>query len=1243
MSQWQQYHQLLENERLVQYFADEIARFSLTTMKPDDVLRRFSLNGDGQLDLKEFQLAVKRMGIVASSDSADGSSVRARELFSVFCPSSTRKLEIDLFCRIMTEWSVRLLRMQQLQQQQQQQQQMHQIHRPSGSAFGRTTGGRTSPTRLAALATPYAIDPASRSILSSAVGTTSTEAEQILRRLSDPVTSNMEKLSQMFYKMDIACSGSVSRDEFELALSHIGVFLTQREYDKLYDALPLEYKDFNAPFGCGDGAGDNFGLRYATFLASFQQKPSNTQSSGHLGALAPAGLLTTPVVGHARLWDVLVASLDKLEPLFLQYKRIHQRYLSPENFRDCLLRCGVAMSTADFAALRVRLLPFCDSNGNIGLAPLLHALKAHDRSQMLSAVASSPAVNNPIPTGVSPIRTGRRVVFPNVGESVSLVAPVPHPAGKSNEQRNAEANRAIVKTRDENRWKSDLNFDTQQQQAHASSGEDNGVEEKQHALEHRILQKLQQLKEVGQLGSSSPQSVFPGDRFGRITRGQFRQSLVHLGVLARYAEVETLFWTLDPQGRGYIINHEFYDHLNGHASHVPNDADAGSWNLPSLSTDGAGSPERSRLSRPVQKVLEGMLHNMPALMAMCERFDPHRTGNITYQELVLVVQQVGILASSADLQTAVLAITQRVDPYLANSPESSNIDVRQWSIDYRTLEHRVAYLCSDLLSPKKRRKHLSTTSVLLSPQEVQEQKFQTEYNMNTINEAETLWNCPRRRHNMDHRATKTSVRIADQVLQPNSPRAQQYQHYQPAVTNYGSNKVLQETIERKQKLNRVALISILHDILERRSDLKQVMDLHRNADVHGHISKEELVAVLMSSRLSLNFTTASGVSAREFVEMLYPTPSDPQQAAISAPIMVGFLDLLHRISDLLAELTRHHPPGSDTRTAYSSPNSQQARRVGARFTHSTTPIYPVPGEGRAQAVPGVASFASDELSLRRKLVYESRLRDLLASEKGRQSAAILIRHAYKGLSSREMVVPIENGEYEAVCRSSDLKYVCYRLGLDLDVGELHFLTSMIDVNQSGYIASPQLLQYFVHLASAPSPTNGNGNSSQPKDLMLDMAASLPSPAKGLPRLIYPTAAAQQLVSPKDARNMNRASSGISGVLEALKSKIEVLEREIRADEKGKQEYDDQLFRLNKRREDLEAKLKESRQWIDLFESKIKPLEGKYGETTQSMQTQYDDAKLRHAQGIQVLIENFEYHPEFKRFSDTFSAVPFRPK
>ncbi|GLD99555.1 hypothetical protein PINS_up008281 [Pythium insidiosum] len=94
-AEWHQHHQLLQSQRLMTYFEDEIMRFAHSQLKPDDVLRRFSLNGDGQLDLKEFQLAVKRLGIIvfpshdasANTNATDSHAMqRSKELFSAFCP-----------------------------------------------------------------------------------------------------------------------------------------------------------------------------------------------------------------------------------------------------------------------------------------------------------------------------------------------------------------------------------------------------------------------------------------------------------------------------------------------------------------------------------------------------------------------------------------------------------------------------------------------------------------------------------------------------------------------------------------------------------------------------------------------------------------------------------------------------------------------------------------------------------------------------------------------------------------------------------------------------------------------------------------------------------------------------------------------------------------------------------------------------------------------------------------------------
>lgn len=276
-----------------------------------------------------------------------------------------------MFCRIMTEWSLQLIRARhdlQIQQQRQSRpssssmRQHSLVQQPTSSSYKQCD----PPTAVSA---PYATEN-SRSI--GAYGSSNSangipqslhsgnqsgnncESDAIWRRISDAIAQNLDKLSQIFFKMDITCSGSVSREEFELGLSHIGVFLTPREYEKVYDSLSPELKDFSAARTAGDsGASTTFSVKYADFLALFHGKsPLVLPTKSKQTSPPVAGM------GNARLWDFLVQSIDKLLPLFLQFEKINQRYVTPDTFRDCLLRCGLALSNADYAALRVRLLPF---------------------------------------------------------------------------------------------------------------------------------------------------------------------------------------------------------------------------------------------------------------------------------------------------------------------------------------------------------------------------------------------------------------------------------------------------------------------------------------------------------------------------------------------------------------------------------------------------------------------------------------------------------------------------------------------------------------------------------------------------------------------------------------------------------------------------------------------------------------------------------------------------------------------
>ena len=51
---------------------------------------------------------------------------------------------------------------------------------------------------------------------------------------------------------------------------------------------------------------------------------------------------------------------------------------------------------------------------------------------------------------------------------------------------------------------------------------------------------------------------------------------------------------------------------------------------------------------------------------------------------------------------------------------------------------------------------------------------------------------------------------------------------------------------------------------------------------------------------------------------------------------------------------------------------------------------------------------------------------------------------------------------------------------------------------------------------------------------------------------------------------------------------------------------------------------------------------KYNEFVSMMESLYGNAKEKHAQGLDLLKEHFGYHPLFKRWFDSFSAIPFKP-
>lgn len=137
-------------------------------------------------------------------------------------------------------------------------------------------------------------------------------------------------------------------------------------------------------------------------------------------------------------------------------------------------------------------------------------------------------------------------------------------------------------------------------------------------------------------------------------------------------------------------------------------------------------------------------------------------------------------------------------------------------------------------------------------------------------------------------------------------------------------------------------------------------------------------------------------------------------------------------------------------------------------------------------------------------------------------------------------------------------------------------------------------------------------------------------------------AAPSLISKKDLIVMDETAVSIKGVLDNLRNQLHILDADIKADKKGKADYDKLLKQLETRKAELEARVKESETWADVYDNEIGPSMNKFGDMTSDIKVIYEKAKKGHSDGIKLLEKEFDYHPAFKRPGDTFTAIPFKP-
>ncbi|GMH36199.1 hypothetical protein BSKO_04067 [Bryopsis sp. KO-2023] len=137
----------------------------------------------------------------------------------------------------------------------------------------------------------------------------------------------------------------------------------------------------------------------------------------------------------------------------------------------------------------------------------------------------------------------------------------------------------------------------------------------------------------------------------------------------------------------------------------------------------------------------------------------------------------------------------------------------------------------------------------------------------------------------------------------------------------------------------------------------------------------------------------------------------------------------------------------------------------------------------------------------------------------------------------------------------------------------------------------------------------------------------------------------RVTNEQNVHKLHTTSRNIASNVDQLKKSLLELEAEIKIDEDGQKEYETFLHDLNKKKKALEKEVTQDKEWIEAFEKEQESggFEQQYKVLLEQIQNIYETAKEFHSKGIEMLIQEFDYHIAYKRWNDTFTAVPFKPK
>ncbi|KAL1514618.1 hypothetical protein AB1Y20_003712 [Prymnesium parvum] len=116
---------------------------------------------------------------------------------------------------------------------------------------------------------------------------------------------------------------------------------------------------------------------------------------------------------------------------------------------------------------------------------------------------------------------------------------------------------------------------------------------------------------------------------------------------------------------------------------------------------------------------------------------------------------------------------------------------------------------------------------------------------------------------------------------------------------------------------------------------------------------------------------------------------------------------------------------------------------------------------------------------------------------------------------------------------------------------------------------------------------------------------------------------------------SREMSGVSGALLHRMHELRQVQQDIKELDEGVQEYQAQIDLLIERKARLQKTLAKHNDWCSTFDCMIGPFEQKYEDCKAEVKISFDHAKRKYKESLQKLIDDFGFHPTYKRWFDEF--------